>query len=243
MPYTNPFETVYTPDMCSVDYMGSWQPGAVFRATQEAAGEHCAQMHMSYEALRDEGLAWVLTRAHLKMEDYPRVYQPVTVKTWPGQTRHMFFPRHFVLEVDGRQVGCMSTVFVLMDLETRKIAAPSRLPKALPQYDIPAPLPFPGNVGRSESPVQSLAYRPVYTDIDMNGHVNNTRYVDWFLNRFDHDWHARHRIAELLIHYNHEVHAGEEIALELQTEGECSLFGGRQGDKLCFAMQGLWQAR
>lgn len=50
-------------DMCSVDFTGSWQPGAVFRTMQEAADGHCHVLELTFERLRTLGVAWVLSRA------------------------------------------------------------------------------------------------------------------------------------------------------------------------------------
>ena len=63
------YETVL--DMCSVDFTGHWQPGAIFRAMQEAGDGHCHVLDLTFERLRGLGVAWVLSRARLHMEEYP----------------------------------------------------------------------------------------------------------------------------------------------------------------------------
>lgn len=155
-----PFAYKTTLDMCSVDFTGHWQPGAVFRAMQEAADGQCRLLHLTFEELRTLDVAWVLTRAHLQMDEYPVLGQTVTVRTWPGATRHMFFPRYFLFEADGKTIGRASTLFVLFDLETRKIALPSRLGRDMPVFDLPAPLPFPGNLTAVDAPAVEHSYTP-----------------------------------------------------------------------------------
>ena len=44
------YETVL--DMCSVDFTGHWQPGAIFRAMQEAGDGHCHVLDLTFERLR-----------------------------------------------------------------------------------------------------------------------------------------------------------------------------------------------
>ena len=97
------YETVL--DMCSVDFTGHWQPGAIFRAMQEAGDGHCHVLDLTFERLRGLGVAWVLSRARLHMEEYPVLDQHVTVRTWPGKTKHMFFPRYYTFETEGRTLG------------------------------------------------------------------------------------------------------------------------------------------
>lgn len=83
------YETVL--DMCSVDFTGHWQPGAIFRAMQEAGDGHCHVLDLTFERLRGLGVAWVLSRARLHMEEYPMLGQHVAVRTWPGKTKHHVF--------------------------------------------------------------------------------------------------------------------------------------------------------
>ena len=230
-------------DMCSVDFTGHWQPGAIFRAMQEAADGHCHVLDLTFEHLRELGVAWVLSRAHLHMEDYPILGQRVTVRTWPGKTKHMFFPRYFTFEAEGKTLGCASTLFVLMDLEERKIAPASRLGKPMPEFDILAPLPFPGNLRALDGAVMRHDYLPVYTDLDMNQHVNNTRYVDWFMNQFPVEKHRRQMLGDLLVHYNAEVIPEEKLTMEVCAAQNASVLRGLNGDTVCFAVEGTWRDR
>lgn len=238
-----PFVYSLEPEMCSVDFMGRWQPGSIFRAMQEAGEGHCRLLRLTFEELRRLGLAWVLTRAHVQMDEYPRLGQKVTVRTWPGATRHTFFPRYYTFESDGRAMGRASVLYVLLDLETRKIAPPSRLEGEIPGYDLPAPLPFPGAIRRLEGESRSVSYTPVYTDFDMNGHVNNTRYIDWYMNLFPYEKHERETLRDLLVHYHYEIRPEESLLFQLCSQGNTSVMQGMSGDRACFAIEGTWRSR
>ena len=238
-----PFVYKLKSDMCSVDFTGHWQPGSVLRAMQEAGEGHCRRLHLTFEELRRKGVAWVLTRAKVQMDDYPMLGQEVTVRTWPGKTRHTFFPRYFTFEADGREVGRASSLFVLLDLQTRKIALPSRLDGEVPAYDIPPALPFPGNIQNLEAEPSRVDYTPVYTDFDMNRHVNNTRYVDWFMNQFPYERHERAVVSELLVHYYFEVTPHEPVTFVTREEGGVCVTQGVHGERVCFAIEGKWRER
>ena len=238
-----PYVYEITLDMCSVDFTGRWQPGAVFRAMQEAGDGHCHVLNLTFERLRGLGVARVLSRARLHMDDYPTLGQRVTVRTWPGKTKHMFFPRYFTFEAEGKTLGCASTLYVLMDLEERRIAPASRLDGPMPEYDIPAPLPFPGNLRALDGMVRRHEYLPVYTDLDMNQHVNNTRYVDWFMNQFPVEKHRRQMLGDLLVHYNAEVVPEETLIMEVCEAENASTLRGLNGDTVCFAVEGAWRDR
>lgn len=229
-------------DMCSVDFTGAWQPGAILRAMQNAGEGHCRKLHLSFEELREHGLAWVLSRVHVQMDKYPVFGQTVTVKTWPGKTKHMFFPRYYTFEADGREMGRASVLYVLLDMETRKIAMPVRLPVPIPEFDLPAALPFPRNIKLPEAEPSTVTYQPVYTDLDMNGHVNNTRYLDWFGNLFSFEKHRQQELSDILVHYNFEVTPHEEISFMVRQEGDACVVQGISAQQVCFAIEGTWRA-
>lgn len=240
-------KTLYTADcaldMCQVDFTGHWQPGAIFRAMQNVSSEHCESYGLGYETLRAQGVAWVLTRALVSMESYPELGDRVTVLTWPTANRHSFFPRHYAFEINGRRLGCATALYVLMDLESRRIAPPARLPGTVPDCQIPAPLPLPGNLSVLGGEPETREYTPVYTDYDMNRHVNNTRYIDWFMDSFPYEHHQRRELSQILIHYNREIHPGEPVCLSLKSEACCSVLHGEHEGEACFSIQGTWRNR
>ncbi|NLO85575.1 MAG: hypothetical protein GX096_09135 [Clostridiales bacterium] len=239
----NPFIFELIPGMGCVDFTGHWQPGAIFRAMQDAGEGHCRELHLTFEELREQGLAWVITRAHVQMDEYPTLGETITVKTWPGVTRRMFFPRNFVFEVGGKEMGRASMVYVLLDLETRTIAQPSRLKDGIPVYDIPAPLPFPGSIKNFQAEQQMIQHKPIYMDVDMNGHVNNTRYVDWFMNAIPLEKHAQEQITNLLVHFTHEITPQETITLTMKEQEDVSVMHGMRDDTICFSVEGTWKKR
>lgn len=236
-----PYSKTIMPDASVCDMSGRWQPGAVLRTLQEVSGGHAEGWGLGREALLNAGIAWVLSRIALKMDRYPVYGQTVTVHTWPGKTRHAFFPRHYTLEVDGETIGCATALYVLMDIAERKMAHPSRLPGQLPEYDIPAPMPTPGNIVLPASEPERFV-RPVrYTDLDFNGHVNNTHYVDWFADCFDWRHHGENELGQITVHFLKEICPGEEARLLLRREGNISVLEGFVGEEPRFRMQGNWR--
>ena len=226
-----------------VDVNGRWQPGSIFRVMQEVSGAHAEGFGLGRQPLMDAGIAWVLSRASLQMDEYPCYGQTVTVKTWPTKGRHAFFPRHYTFEVDGREIGRSTTLYVLMDIAERKMAHPSRLPGQLPEYDISAPLPTPGAIALPDcEPVNSI-HAVRYTDLDFNGHVNNTRYMDWFADCFDWQEHQHMELAEATVHYLQEIRPGEQVNLQLRRDGNIAVLQGEAEGVQRFQLKGVWRER
>ena len=104
-------------------------------------------------------------------------------------------------------------------------------------------MPLPGSLPPCDAPVTDLSRATQYSDFDVNGHVNNTRYVDWFMNQFPVEKHRRQMLGDLLVHYNAEVTPEEKLVMEVCQAGEASTLRGLHGDTVCFAVEGLWRDR
>ena len=52
-----------------------------------------------------------------------------------------------------------------------------------------------------------------FSQLDRNGHMNNTRYLDWLADLLPSDFHASHKVQEFTLCYLNEAKEGEEISL------------------------------
>ena len=70
-----------------------------------------------------------------------------------------------------------------------------------------------------------------YMDLDKNGHMNNTRYLDWVADLLPSKFYGAHQPKELVICYNQEALEGQEIHLQwaLNGDGELTVDGHRVG--------------
>ena len=50
-----------------------------------------------------------------------------------------------------------------------------------------------------------------YGELDLNGHVNNVRYIEWILNHLPRDFHGTHRLMELEINFLGEALYGQTV--------------------------------
>ena len=226
-----------------VDAGACWRPSAIFRAMQEAAGAQCEVNGLGVRAMQAQHLAWVLNRAHLRMQRLPRLEETVTVRTWPKPHQHFFFPRYYQFWVEGEAIGAAAMLYVQLDTLTRRMAKPWLGDNDELTCELPPPLPTPGSIPQLTASIETFTREARYSDLDINGHVNNTRYLDWFCDCFPAGHHAAFALCDVLIHYNREIVAGESVALSLQTQGDQSVLRGTCEGTPCFALSGRWSAR
>ena len=84
---------------------------------------------------------------------------------------------------------------------------------------------------------------PQYTDFDLNGHVNNAKYLDWCWNALGAEALTGHRIAAFDVEYDREVRIGEIVRTELVRDGDMFSFCGyTENDVRCFGIIGTLAA-
>jgi acyl-ACP thioesterase len=60
---------------------------------------------------------------------------------------------------------------------------------------------------------ERLRVRAGYSAVDIVGHVNNTRYVEWICDAFPLDMFKQHKLDWMQINYEHEILPGEEVSI------------------------------
>ena len=232
--------TLHTED---VDLFARWRLSAIFAAMQEAGSAQCEQHHLGVHAMRAQNLAWVVNRAHLHMERLPHLGETVTVRTWPKPPRHQFFPRYYLFLIEHEVVGSCAMLYAQLDLTTRRMAGPWLGGNEELTCALEPPMPAPGGLPSLTVPAHGLTRQAGFSDLDLNGHVNNTRYLDWMLDCHPTEHHRKWQPTDVLIHYNREIRPEEQVALALQHDGAQSVLRGEADGVLCFAMSVGWVPR
>ena len=105
--------------------------------------------------------------------------------------------------------------------------------------DLTPPLGLPGNVLALPDAQETVLSRwPVYSDIDVNQHVNNARYADWACDALGFSTMREYCLKTMCIQYAAEIRPGQEISLHAaQSEGRYRVAGYHEG-KMHFEIGG-----
>ena len=188
---------------------------------QEVAGKHSALLGADYEALAKKNLFWAVSRHKVQITRLPALRETITVKTWPMPTTRVAYPRALAAyDAEGKELFRSISIWVLMDLESRAMVLPGKS-----GVDVGGTL-----TGNELDPPHSLAPKDLknsiertvtYTCLDRNGHMNNTRYLDWVSDLLESSFHKEHTPKELVICYASEALESQVISLDwaLSEEG------------------------
>ena len=201
-----------------------------FRAFQDIALRNAEEIGLGVEETNLKGRLWVFTRTYVEFYRMPKFQEKVELSTWPGQRKVFFFPRFAQMDdLDGKPLAKLSSVWVLMDASTRR--AIMRPDLESPSEEFKGQLELPGKVVQKET---SYAFRRTiqFSDLDLNGHLNNVRYIELIMNLHDKAFFAVNRVKSILLNYESEIAEGEELMLYASADG--TYVRGIVSDRLCF---------
>lgn len=204
------------------DMFGRLRPASMLKLMQEAGREHLDSWETLNSRIRDRGLLWVISRTTAEISRLPVSREQLTLVTWPGKNRHAFLPRSFELRDDkGRVAVRAKSVYILMDKESRHAVTPKSMGIDFPQRldgeelpDLAPRIPFPAELPGT------LLRAPRYSELDVNGHLNNTHYLSWGEDLLGVDYHRHHALRTLRVEYRREVRPEDAIEMRYALEDD-----------------------
>ena len=213
------FEVVFSVNSHDTDKNGNLYPSTALRYLHEAANLQLDSTHPTMDELRyGQKKAFLLSRAAMTLSRPLHKGETVVASTWAGGGKAATFYRCGELLVDGECVGKLVSLWALVDLETRRLCRVREVDlgvASLEEYplDIPGHIRFPAGLC-----FEAVGKRRVYnSDIDLNGHMNNTNYPDMFC-----DFIAgieNLTVTAFQIGYIHEAQLHEELTVYYAAEG------------------------
>ncbi len=192
---------------------------ALCRFMQEAAYLHAEHLGLGHPFLAERGLAWVLARQRIDVSRLPKWGDLVHIRTWPSGRDKLFFHRDFeISNGSGRRLLVASNAWSLIDIEKRERVHPDiylrvDIPEGQKVFEArPARLKGFNCKGGLTMPV-------TYGDLDLNGHVNNVRYIEWMLNALPLGFHEMHTIRQLEVNYLAEAVYGQSVSIYSEETG------------------------
>jgi len=235
------FKHQFTVQEMHVDRFGRVRPAVLLYFVQEAAGKHCALLAVDHETLSHKHLFWAVTRNRVQVTRLPRLGEKVFIETWPMPTTRVAYPRSVVAyDEKGGELFRSISLWVLMDDRTRGMILPGK-----------SGITVDGTLTGTELSVpHAIAARPMacrkdrtvgYSLLDRNGHMNNTRYLDWVDDLLDSAFHKNHPVQEVTLCYMNEAREGDEIALSYElAEGPLLTVDATRGSDRIFSAQILY---
>lgn len=206
------FSKKYTLSTSDVDAFLELKLSSLFVMMQDAATDHAETLGVGKAKTLDKGLFWVITRYLVDILRMPRYLETIVVKTYPGKDMRFIFPRYFQIESESGEVLIRaSSTWCVLDKATHRInMKPFDTP--LPEEHLENELPLPPKVtSGNASIVENRKVR--YSEVDLNGHLNNASYITYILDMHSRDFYAKNKIKNFIINYEREIIDGQKVDL------------------------------
>jgi len=156
--------------------------------------------------LHEMDSAWVLSRMAIEMNRFPEQYENIQVETWVEEVGRANTTRNFCIRDEKHEIiGNACSVWVFFDMKTRRAKDLQTL-EGIHGFAN-------GEVGLIDKPAkldtiigeEYDAFKVKYSDIDINGHVNSIRYIQWISDCFSLDCYRKCQIKRFEINYMNEM--------------------------------------
>ena len=201
-----------------VDCFGRLKPSCLLQFIQEVASVHGSAMGADYDSLMAKNLFWAILRTRVQITRLPRSGETIRLETWPMPTTRVAYPRS-VIAFDGRgnELFRAITLWVMMDRTTRTMVLPAKSGFLFEGRLEGNELAVPGSL--APRPMEYTASRRVcFTDLDVNAHMNNTRYFDWIYDLLSAAFHRKNSLREFVICYLSEAREGEQLTMHYEAK-------------------------
>lgn len=220
------------------DFNRELLPNQLFNLLQETAVSHSETLGMGWDALHARGLFWALSKMDIEILRMPTWLERIKIITWSKEYHLLVQPRDFFVETEeGELLARATSNWALVDLEGRphpieEVKAGLRHRPDCDALEKPAT-----RLRKVTEGVWSEPRAVVYSDLDLNQHVNNTVYISWVMDNFSYAFHQQHRIRFISINYLVQTMPDARYRI-LQQESEpnhfvASIFEEEKGIELC----------
>lgn len=191
----------------------------LMRYMQDGANCQMEEQGPSYDELQNRGLAFVISR--LKMSIYHPIYSHdnIEVESWACESKGVSFNRCYRIRKNGEIIAEASSIWALLDTNAHKLVRVSDFENF---YGMDEPVELDMH-SRFRLPAE-ISFALVgercaeYQDVDINRHINNTRYGDilcGYIPKIE-----GHRVINFEINYVSEAPLGENIKIYMGDDND-----------------------
>jgi medium-chain acyl-[acyl-carrier-protein] hydrolase len=223
------FEKSYKIPVYDTDFEGKLSLFSLFNYVQDIASEHAEMLHFGRDDLQKANQFWILSRLYAEIRQFPLWGETVVLKTWPRGTEGLFALRDIAISSDeGVVIAGVTTSWVIVDTVRKRPQRPDFLLELM-NNKFPDKRSLPRNAGKLTSLTladsESAEFSVKASDLDVNHHVNNAKYILWVYDSFQTSFLAKHRVSSIEINYLSESVEGNLVIIRSQGpagENNCS---------------------
>jgi medium-chain acyl-[acyl-carrier-protein] hydrolase len=197
------------------DFTNNVRLYSIINYMQETSEQHSNAIGIGYKEFIKEGLFWVVSRIEVTMIKYPKNMDNVIIETWPSGVDKVFFKRNFrILDEKQQVIGNILAYYLLLDKNSKFPQRSSRLPVQVESFEKRFGEDKKLDKIKMVGELINTSERNVtYSDIDLNIHVNNAKYISWVEDIFKLEEYSNKRIGNLQLNFVKEAKYGDVVII------------------------------
>jgi acyl-ACP thioesterase len=223
-----------------VDILGRLRPQTLFAYLLNSAWNHARGTVYGYEELSARNLMWVLIKMQLLVRRQPKWGDRVLIETWGKRIERLYALRDFaVSSASGEKMISATSSWMVLD---KRSGRPQRFHLKTDG--------FPWQPGREEMETDlqrvpelqsgklTAKFRVQFSDLDVNRHVNSTKYLQWMIDSHSQQHLEGTGLRAVDLSFLAEAHPNDETAVVSEERGGgelCSIIRVGDNKELCRA--------
>lgn len=242
----NIFEREFKIESYLTDSKGFLAPNQLLLLMQEVAWAHVDKHHIGWDYLSQFNQFWALTRMHVKIIRMPKWNETVTVKTWGKLSELVTHYRdHEITDQEGNVIVAATSTWVILDFTTGKPQRVENLPTYLYVNEHRnAIVENAPKIKALNFPAEERIYKPVvFSDIDVNQHVNNSKYLQFTIDSFDFNYVKDHHLSEIFLNFIWQAKQGDFYAVqsvEIESNNFITGIFSKENERELARVQTIW---
>jgi acyl-ACP thioesterase len=196
-------------------------PVSLFCFLQESAWRHADSRGFGWSHLAQRNEFWVLAKMHVHINRLPEWTEKIRLETWGKDPELLTAFRDFeFFDADNQSIIRATSSWHILNMQTHRPTALSHFVDSFPIVNRHAIVEKPQKIqSPPSSSVKSAVSTVLPSDIDMNQHVNNTRYVQWAMDCIPFEFQKQHFLHEISVNFLSEARIGENYFVETYQNG------------------------
>lgn len=200
---------------------------------QEVAGDHADELGCGFDTMIKQDLIWVIVRNYIEIIKKPINFKEIEVVTYPLKPRFVEFNRETEFYHNGELFAVSRSTWMVINIKDFSVKAPDFFKG------------FDDDLGYFKRRIRKLSVvdksqlqkvkevEVLYSMLDHNGHMNNTKYVDFYLDIFRPEF----SVKTLQIEYIKQSFLDDKLSLYIKENDGKRYLSGYKDDELKFYME------
>lgn len=228
------YTRVFTVTNNMLDAFDNLRMSSILDISQEIAGDHANLLNVGYNEFKRRNLIWIILRNKVEVIKNVTDLKSVMCVTNLVKCRFFEFPRDYLFYQGDELIIKARSIWAIYDLESKKVIMPSDIKSLFVEdigyFDRVRKLP----IIKKEELNFFKEIEVTFSMLDHNGHMNNTRCADLFLDVFKLS--KDEKIKSFQIEYVSQSFLNDKISLFTKIENNVKYLYGYNNDELKFYM-------